>query len=348
MNIPLQLLKPLVKRLSAVKSEVIILDTAHGVLAAQEQNLAAWIQDDGLKDEEKVVYFFSTKKFAPLVTHLSGILTVRKTDKSYSLLCNKTRIDLEEAKVPWKYEPEVAANIAINTAVLQELIKFVQIAPDPKQTGMTFSGMVSLRGYDDPLDPYVEAIATDTKRIASIALPCSVEKPWEALLPCSLLPLISSLTNEKCLLLDSEPAIIIKCGSFTARANKFTNKFPDAKKFFPLTYDFTATVDAKSFLEALERIEPVSTEGNRATKLTWANNLELRTGDKTVHGKDEVEYQLFKGRGYEKAFEMVLDGKYLSDFFSRVSGPVTCSFAQGKKYAVFQSGEKKYLVARFE
>jgi len=105
MNIPLPTLKPLIKRLAAVKSEVIILDTEHGVLAAKEQNLAAWVEDESLKDPGKVVYFFPSRKFTTSVNRMSGILTIQKTDKGYSLVSNKTRIDLEEAKTAWRYEP---------------------------------------------------------------------------------------------------------------------------------------------------------------------------------------------------------------------------------------------------
>jgi hypothetical protein len=105
MNIPLQTLKPLLKRLGSVKTDVIILDTEHGVLAAKEQNLAAWVEDEALRDVEKVVYFFPARKFTTTINRMSGILSVRKMDKGYALTCNKTRIDLEEAKAQWKYEP---------------------------------------------------------------------------------------------------------------------------------------------------------------------------------------------------------------------------------------------------
>jgi DNA polymerase III sliding clamp (beta) subunit (PCNA family) len=166
------------------------------------------------------------------------------------------------------------------------------------------------------------------------------------LLPASLIPLIPSFADEKTLIFDDSRGTIISSGKFTARANKFTDKFPDAKRMFPSGYDFIATVDAKDFTSALGRIEPVVDEESRAVKLTWANTLELRVGNKSTHGKDEVDYQTLKGDGKEGAFEMLFDWKFLNDFFERVEGPVSCMYTLGKNYAVFQSKEKKYLLAR--
>jgi len=348
MNIVLPTLKPLIKRVAAVKSEVIILDTEHGILAAKEQNLAAWVEDESLKDSEKVVYFFPSRKFTTSVNRMSGILSVQKTDKGYSLVSNKTRIDLEEAKTAWRYEPADALQICLNTAILQELIKFVQIAPDSKQTGLTYSGMVSLVGTEDPLGGSIEAIATDGKRIASLSIPADVQQSFSVLLPSSLIPIIPTLSDEKTLLFDDSRVSIIKSGKFTARANKFTDKFPDAKRLFPTGCDFIARVDAGEFREALGRLEAVMNEETRAVKLTWAQNLELRTGNQSTHGKDEIAYQTLRGRGNELAFTAIFDWKFLNDFFERVEGQVTCSYSVGKNFIVLQSKEKKYLLARME
>jgi len=238
--------------------------------------------------------------------------------------------------------------ISVNTATLQKLIKFVQIAPDSKQTGLTYSGMVSLVGTEDPLGGSIEAIATDGKRIASLSIPADVQQSFSALLPSSLIPIIPTLSDEKTLLFDDSRVSIIKSGKFTARANKFTDKFPDAKRLFPTGCDFIATVDAGEFREALGRLEAVMNEETRAVKLMWAQNLELRTGNQSTHGKDEIAYQTLRGRGNELAFTAIFDWKFLNDFFERVEGQVTCSYSVGKNFIVLQSKEKKYLLARME
>lgn len=346
MNIQLNLLKPLLKKLSSVKSDILVWDTKEGVLSAKENTLAVYVTDPVLKDNGDV-YFFPAKKFLASVARMSGVLTVQKTDTYYSLVSNKTRIELEKSKYPWRLDVPTSYSVRIKTAVVQNLVRYTQIAVDPKQQGMTFSGLISFNGKEDFIDgSVIEAISTDGKRIAWIT--DSAETPdFSLLLPSSLASVFSHLTDEYTEFHDAVNFTAIRSGNFTVVANKFTTSFPSAKNMFPSSSDYAIPFRAAELAACFGRVEPIVDEENRAIELAFSTNgLIVRTLGKGGNAKDECEYAGVL-TGAETAFDqkIVVDHKFVSNFLATAEGIVTVSGYLDKNFIVLKNNNKNYLVA---
>lgn len=346
MNIELSKLKQLLKKLSCVKAETIILDTHNGVLCAREGNLSVYVINEILKDPSIIdqVYFFPAKKFLPSVNRMSGTLTIRKTDNYYSLVSNKTRIELDIFEQPWQFDLHLTTDTAIKTSALQNIVQYVQIASDPKQDAMSFAGLISLKGHEDFIDgSRVQAVATDGKRMAVIEEEATSSN-LDVLMPTSLVSIIGQLDGELTYIQDSANYVLIHSNGLVAVANKFNGKFPDAVSFFPEIYDFKVTVKPQEFLEALGRIQPMVNEDTRTMGIEYKNGaIVMSTAGSGGTGKDEVPYN-----GPDREYKGMFDHKFLADFFSTIKDSneeVTICHKTDKQFLVFQHGEKQYLIA---
>ena len=346
MNIELSKLKGLLKKLSCVKAETIILDTHNGVLCAREGNLSVYVINEILKDPTAVdgIHFFPAKKFLPSVNRMSGTLTIRKMDNYYSLVSNKTRIELDIFEQPWKFDLHLTTDTAIKTSALQNIVQFVQIASDPKQDAMSFAGLISLRGHEDFIDgSRIEAVATDGKRMAVMSEE-TTSSNLDVLMPTSLVSVISQLDGELTYIQDSANFVMLHSNGLVAVANKFNGNFPNATAYFPEVYDFKVNVNPAEFLEALGRIQPMVNEDSRSMGIEYKNgSIVMSTAGSGGTGKDEIPYT-----GQEHEYKAMFDHKFLADFFSTIKDsdePVTICHKKDKQFLVFKHGEKQYLIA---
>lgn len=341
MNIQLNLLKPLLKKLSAVKADIVVLDTKEGVLSAKENNLAVYVVDEVLKDKSGDVFFFPAKKFLSSVNRMSGILTVHKTDKAYSLVSNKTRVELETSKYPWRFDAPTSYKVNLKTSMVQNIVHYAQIATDPKQQAMTFSGLISLVGTKDFMGSTVEAIATDGMRVACIQEESDVES-FSMLLSSGLVSVLSNLDGETTEFLDTDHYTAVRSGNFIAIANKFTSNFPKAKSLFPAEAQFHVSVQAAEFYAALGRIQPMVDEDTKCIELDFGDVITLRTVGAGGSAKDEINHTGNRMGSYKANF----DHKSLADFFSVAEGIVDVFHTDGKNFIVFKNDNKRYLMSR--
>lgn len=341
MNISLATLKPLLKKLVAVKSEIVVLDTKEGVLSAKENNLAVYVTDEVLKDKAGDVFFFPAKKFLSSVNRMSGILTIHLTDTAYSLVSNKTRVELEKSKYPWRFDVPTSYKVVLKTFMVQNMVRYVQIATDPKQQAMTFSGLISLIGTKDFLENSIEALATDGKRVACIREEADVE-PFSLMLPSSLVTVLPNLEGENTEFLDTDNYTGLRSGNFVAIANKFTTNFPNVKSLFPSEHNFHILVQAAEFHAALSRIQPMVDEDTKCIELDFGDVVTFRTIGSGGSAKDEINHAGNRMGAYKANF----DHKSLSDFFSVAEGIVHIYHTDEKNFIVFENENKRYLMSR--
>jgi DNA polymerase III sliding clamp (beta) subunit (PCNA family) len=349
MNIPAPVLKALLKKLSGAKGDTIVLDTKNGVLFSKDNGLEIYVVDDQLKDESGDVFFFPAKKFTPSVSKMSGTVTIQKTDKDgYLVQSNKTKIVLEKGYQAWSFKLPTDYPISIDTKKLQKVVSFVQIAADPKQQAMTFAGLISLAGKQEEdflAGSYLEAVATDGKRI-SIATENADVDDFNLLLPATLAAVFPLLTGETTEFFDNDNGTFIKSDNLYAFGNKFTAKFPDAKKLLPESSDFGVVLYAADLKDALDRIQPMLDEDTRAVELSFGDKLRLRTVGKGGSGQDEVE-SITQLPGHKPVpYAAIFDHKFLTDFLSVVMEKISIENTTGKDFAVFSHYGKKYLLSR--
>lgn len=343
MNIQLSVLKPLLKKLSCVKGDAVVWDTENGILSTREGNLAVYVFDDVLKSDIGTLVFPS-KKFLPSINKMSGTVSVQKTDNGYIVTSNKTKVELERGIQTWKMDLSFQNPISVKTSVLQKLLGFVQIASDPKQQAMTFAGLISLTGHEDFLASYLEAVATDGKRIALATEEVETDD-FSLLLPSALVAVFPHLSGETTQFFDSENNTTVRSGGFVAVANKFTAKFPDAKKLFPTTCNFKATANVTDFREALDRIQPMLDEETCAIELDFKDTIRLRTIGKGGSASDEIGYAR-PLLNQNPPLTAIFHHKFLTDFLATVNGWVAVEYTVGKDFIVLKNENKKYLIAR--
>lgn len=343
MNIQLSVLKPLLKKLSCVKGDSVLWDAVNGILSSREGNLTVYVYDDSLKVGTDT-FVFPSKKFLPSINKMSGTIDIQKTDNGYCITSNKTKIELERGTKAWKPDLSFQNPISVKTSVLQKLLTYVQIASDPKQQAMTFAGLISLTGYDDFLTPRLEAVATDGKRIA-LATEETETGDFSLLLPSSLAITFPHLSGDTTQFFDSENNTIVRSGGFVAVANKFTAKFPDAKKLFPTVCNFKATANVTDFREALDRIQPMLDEETHAVELDFKDVISFRTIGKGGSASDEIGYARSL-LNQNPPLTAIFDHKFMTDFFATANGWVTIEHTIGKDFIVLKNENKKYLMSR--
>jgi DNA polymerase III sliding clamp (beta) subunit (PCNA family) len=339
MVIPIPLLKPLLKKLGCVKSDVIVLDTKLGILAAKENSLSVYITEDSLTDPKGEVLFFPAQKFSSVINKMSGSVTIHTTENGYSLLSNRTKVELQKPVYTWKFNtPSEWSNLA-ETSTLKELVSFAQIAYDPKQT-MTYSGLVSLKLDVDFFDTgYVEAISTDGKRIAVSRRERESHSKFSVLLPASLGAVLPHLTGKDVHFADSEQSTAIRSGNIVAIAAKYTLKFPDTSKMISHVNGKKIQFDAAEMTEALDRIQPMLDDENPWIKLTFGDTIVIETVGNGGSARDEVA---FKGTAPESIH---FEHKFLNDFVSKAQGVVYYTALSDPQRAILTNDNKTYVLA---
>jgi DNA polymerase III sliding clamp (beta) subunit (PCNA family) len=337
--IPIPTLKPLLKKLGCVKSDVIVLDTKLGILAAKETSLAVYIKEESFIDPKGEVMFFPAQKFSSIINKLSGSITLHTTENGYSLLSNRTRVELQKPTYTWKFNiPENYSPLA-PTSVIKELISFAQIAYDPKQT-MTYSGLVSLKLDVDFFDNgYIEAVSTDGKRIAMSRDGVDWSSKFSLLLPASLGAVFPHLTGDIVHFADSEQSTAIRSGNIVAVAAKYTAKFPDISKMVSHASGKKVGFDAAELSAALDRVQPMLDNEKPWIKLTFGNSIVIETVGGAGSARDEVECS---GAVPEPIY---FEHKFLADFISKSNGNVSYVGLSDPQRAVLINGNKTYVLA---
>jgi DNA polymerase III sliding clamp (beta) subunit (PCNA family) len=358
-KLPAAQLKSVLKKLDAVSSDSIWLDTANGFTAAQDASLQIVVLEPALlkSSGEAGCWCLNRKQVASIVSRGAGELNIAFAPSGLTLTTAKSKFELpvlQRSAIILPKAPEESFQISL--APLQELLAYAGMAAEHKQDYM-YTGTIQVSWDAKGLT----AVGSDGKRLAigTCESPLGDSKPTTMTLPLPLVAAIRKMDSETIWLGENDNACFASAGtgdsSVTATARKRMGGWPDYQKFIPATFEFCALADARSVQEALDEVEPMASSQNAAGAISAPAVGILFDGGKliltaTASGRAEstAEYEQIDP---DPVFfdhvrrSVTINHKYLTDFFRQVSGPVRISMNAPNTPVWLEAGNRKMLVA---
>jgi DNA polymerase III sliding clamp (beta) subunit (PCNA family) len=357
-------LKSALKKLDAVDSAEVWLDTAIGFVAAQDANLQMLAVYDFLKSSTEggqTRVCVNRRQLQSIVNRGKGDI-----DLSFELgiraVTAKSAFDLpgldKQMTVP---KPRVvvgdpATSTSFALAPLKEMLAYAGTAAERKQNFL-YTGTLQL---SETRDKRI-AVGTNGSRLAFAEnqSTCGLDKDLLLNLPLSLVSAIQKMEAESVWLGETEQAVYAAIGgadsSVIAIARRMAVTWPDYRSFIPKEYSFSAQIDAQAAAEALDEVSPmVAGLDAKAASLTPAVTLLFDEGKLTftASGSGRADSQCdYEQIEPDPIFSdllrrsITISHRYLTDFFGSVKGCVKFSMNEPTTPVWLEAGEKKLLVA---
>jgi DNA polymerase III sliding clamp (beta) subunit (PCNA family) len=347
MNIPASDLKSALRKIGSAKSENLFVDTIAGRLVSHDAEIAVIVTSDKLKDPDfGEVFCVNSRKFTTVINRMSGVIELTG-GKSLKLESAKARVEIEllPNKIPPVTPPKETLTLPLVT--IKALLDYAATGADTNKAA-AHGGVVQLTSVSGG---GFSAAATNGTRLAfeEIATDNYLgDKSIAYLIPLPALDAIKKLEGETLLAQETDKQFYFADATTSIYARKLVKQFPNYAEFVPKTFEFSATLDARKFEEALRTVEPfVPDVGAHAITLHFSEgNLKLSASD-GGRAEDELPYtQTFPDPIFEtKEFKNKLNFVHLMDFAKAVSGDILFQVTTDKAPAVLSAGGRKLMTA---
>lgn len=341
-------LKSAVKKISAAKTEHVIWDFAAGKMTAANLDLVVEVTGlpTGISDKSVLV---NARKLTAAINRMSGDIDII-VDKSLTLKSARATVQLEilPAKAP-AVTPTHTSQMSL--ALVRSLLQYSAIAADPNRAS-NFGGVVQLStvvgGIEEEKVVGLQAIGTNGQR-QQTACEEFTGTPINYLIPLPAVTAILALEGTLLELGSSEKQLFFRSENVSITASKMVKEFPDCSRFAPKEFKYVFQVEAEAFKSVLRTaelmIDPAT--ANACSVCFLDNALTVRSIGVNSSAEDSCEFtQISPDPIFESVdFSALLNHKYLSDFVTAVSGPVTISANSSTRPFVFKAGRYQMLVA---
>ena len=344
MNILASDIKSALKKIGSAKSENLFVDTLAGRLVSHDAEIAVIVTSGKLKDPDfGEVFCVNSRKFTTVVNRMSGTISLFG-GKSLKLESAKARVEIEllPNKIPPVTPPKETLTLPLVT--IKALLDYAATGADTNKAA-AHGGVVQLTSV---VGGGFSAAATNGTRLAFESLPGEGSPPFAYLIPLPALDAIKKLEGETLQAAETDKQFYFADATTSIYARKLVKQFPNYTEFVPKTFEFSATLDARKFEEALRTVEPfVPDAGAHAITLHFSEgSLKLNASD-GGRAEDEVPYtQTFPDPIFEtKEFKNKLNFVHLMDFAKAVSGDILFQVTTDKSPAVLSAGGRKLMTA---
>lgn len=348
-------LKGLLKSLGTSKSDSLLVDTDNGRLISQEPDITVVVQSDVLRASQGS-FAVNARKFGAIVNRMSKDIDLTFSESSISLKSAKAKVDIEvkKAKLPHLAVPKDVRSLPL--ADVKSLLSFAMSAASTNKAAAT-GGVIQLvtvsEGIEDERVVAMKSAGTDDKRIAFQSNTVEKEvKPFRYLIPIPAVSVINGMNGEDVRVAESPSHFFFSDGNVMAFAAKLNKQFPDYQAFVPKDFAFVGSVKSEELKESLRLIDPVvetiEANGTRPVKFHFLDgNLVVSTVGSGSRAEDTIEFsQVTPDPMFEETeFTVVLDHGFVLDFVNATSGDVHIKANTPKQPILFESGDKKYLLA---
>lgn len=342
-------LKGLIKRLTCVKGEDLILTS--GGLVARDQDMTVCVASDKFSGVPNTSVDF--RKFSAVTNRMSGELEIT-FGQSVVVKSGKAKAEME-CKTPKPYvftRPEEL--IELSLAPVKELLKYTSSAASTNKADSMFGGFVQFEStvkdnFDSEEILGFESMGTDGHKCAyeSVAAPnCGKGAKFNYLIPLPAVAAIQLMDGKTLQFGETPSSYYLTSGATTVYANKLSKKFPNYRSFLPKTFKFTAVLDPVELKRVLHTVEPMVQEAEQYGVVF--HFLDGRLNVKTVGSggtaEDEMEYEadvLADVCEFTSKFNL----KILTDYLGCVSTDITFNANSDKDPVILQSGNRNYMMA---
>jgi DNA polymerase III sliding clamp (beta) subunit (PCNA family) len=350
LNIPAATLKSLLKKLSSVRSELVLLDTAAGTLFAADNDIRLWVESPALKDESGAVLTVNGRRLSSAVSRLSGVLSVTHGKKGLTVASAKTRFDLEVT--PGKLDPRTAEKGATYTLPLAETKALLKAGAIITQKGhASYSDIVELRG-----DTVLRVRATNERRLAVIWGGPYEGEAFQHLIPVSVIGALQEIPGESAVLTVSDALVTFSTTDdqetrVIVSARRSAKQFPDFDGILPKTFAHEVKVDAAAMREALARVAPFIPATDLKTVLVTFPGSEVQVsasnGGVAVDAVPQIDPASTEDDPFAETpaapYRLHMNHTYLSDFFQAAEGTVTIGLNTHPKPVWMDAGKTSAL-----
>jgi DNA polymerase III sliding clamp (beta) subunit (PCNA family) len=176
------------------------------------------------------------------------------------------------------------SELPVQTSSLRELLTFAgSVAEEDSKFDYTCIIQLKQRGKR------LEAIGTDSLRIALAAAKAEEDVELDMLIPAHILSTIKSLENEVTYISETENNNIFRSGNTTIWARKYSKKFPDVSKVIPVSYNIEIEVRGEDLSESLQRISPITDQEHLKVVMEFRESSLSLSASSPLSGKAEDE-----------------------------------------------------------
>jgi DNA polymerase III sliding clamp (beta) subunit (PCNA family) len=348
-------LKALIKSLGTSKSDSLLVDTDNGRLISQEPDITVVVQSDVLKASQGA-FSVNARKFGTVVNRMSKDIDITISGSSITLKSAKAKIDIEvkKAKLPPLAAPKDVRSLPLNE--VKSLLSFSLSAASTNKAAAT-GGVIQLisesQGIEEEKIVGMRAAGTDDKRIAFQSSSVEMDgSGFRYLIPIPAVAVINGMSGDALQVAESTSHFYFSDGQIMAFAAKLNKQFPDYQSFIPKSFTFAGSVRAEELKESLRLIDPmvevIEANGTRPVKFHFLDgNLNISTVGTGSRAEDAIDFhQETPDPMFEEAeFTSVLDHGFVMAFVSSVSGDILFKANTPQQPILFESGDKKYLLA---
>lgn len=358
MNISAAELKALLKKLSVVRTDMIVLDTQKGTLYAHSDELRILVSHPALVDDKlAAVLQFNGRKLASAISRLSGILTIVAHAKGgLKVTAAKTAFELES-------QPVKEYNITLKSAkkqyplVLADLKHLLKSAAVITQKGAAqYADIVELEG-----GAILIARATNNLRMVTFFGGAYESAPFKQTVPVSVISAVQELSGETVEMGVSEATLdFIETSGDTkvhVSARLQDKSLPNFAAATPKEFKTRVQVDAATLREGLRRISPfIPADDQKRVDVSFPGDeikLSAVSGGKAtdlvplyeptpLEGEDDDPFADAPAR----AEKLIINHAYLSDFFDAAEGVVEIGMNGGQSPVFLSSSRMQAIVSQ--
>ena len=259
MNISAAELKTALRKLAPAKTETYIVGE-HGVMA-QDSDVWIVVQSplSGLG-----VPFSIDRKFASVVSRMSGQIEITRGEKSLILKSAKARVELAIQNVkPPVFPKSPVQTMALPSGPLKKALAVAAASASPAKSAV-FGGTVQLQslplGLEEETPSGYRVVGTDSIVLTMVTVDDTPVVEFKTLLNLSAAAVVQLMDGESIALGETNAHVFMSGGGTVLYAAKPVQKYPNFDKFLTMPAIVSFSFRPEALAEALRTVEPLIDE----------------------------------------------------------------------------------------
>jgi hypothetical protein len=359
MQIQAPVLKNILKRLSSVKADSVVLDTTLGIASVKDRDLTVVIESAALRAEherEQQVISVNRARLSAATSRMTGAIKLTPSERSLAVESGKSSASLEVFKGEATRLESGQNPVTLPWSRVLGILSFASVAAEA-DIAAPFGGVVEFLTKGDNY----QAVATDgSGRVALAATPSDLPLESTLHIPLSIIRALHDLSSPEVTLSSTESALIFTAVEgdlrITLQVAKLARTFPPYERILPKAFTFTATLQPAEVKSALDTVkhfvgkEVSGVEDGGAVYLTFSGGTvtvsSLGVGNKAEDTASYTADGLIDDPLAEiESTTYCLRHDFLADFFGAAKEPVLFSANGHKEAVVLSSGPYKVLIS---
>ena len=316
-------LKALLKKLGSARSENLYLDSRR--MVAWDSDLLVLV-NQGVVDGPVTI---NLRKFSSVVSRLSGEIDLAVSDKGLSLKSARASVLLERVAAKPPAHQIVKLSLSLPLATVKSLLSYAITSADPNKA-VDGGGVVQIstlaKGIEDNTIVKLRSVGTNTIRLALAEADTTQEQPFSLNIPLAAAIAIQGLDGEILGVAETEKLFVFSAGDVEITAVKLAKPYPNYGAYIPKEFKYQFEIPAEAAKQALRVVEPLIENDENACVVHFLDNsMVVRSIGGGGSAEDALETVQVKPDPVFDAvdFRILLNHRYLADFFGAVTGSVT-------------------------